>query len=253
MDKNYIEITRTDYDIANFKEKAKKADISIISMKWWDYTKYSADDLAIISYKTSKVNKENSPMLFKWFKRIYTYDIPLKLLDFFNVELNKIPNEYWFVQKNEIPLFKKFCADEGIWIRQWNRWVSEKFVWKVDWEMLLRAVELAHQWQENIIINWAAQGMFAPAYATFLSKNLLWMTDNVTINQKIEVAANKFEDLSKLSNEELNNLLLNPGQMMKEIYNINSGNIEEWIIEEVSPIVDNSNTNNVELIPEKVQ
>lgn len=233
-----VQIVKTDFNISKFKEKTKKIDLDLLTKAWDTYDKYTIDELAMISYKLDKVSKENAPMLFEWFKRIFTYDIPIKLLDFFDVQLNVKPNDYWFVEKKEIPLYKKFLADNWITWWQFNRW-KKKYENKKEWEFFIRAVELSWQWLENFIVNWTAMWLIQPTYWVFLSKNILWMVDNVNITQKIELATENFKDLSELSTEELQEMLTNPNKFASALKELSSWEIEEELIE-TKPIDENN-------------
>lgn len=230
---------KPNFNIHNFKEKIKKLDIWLIMAS----LEHTPDELAYISYSSKKTTIATHPMLFKWFSRIFTYDIPLKLLDFFDTEINKKPDQYWFIENTDLPLFWKFCADNWITIRR-RSWRLEKYEFKPEWEFLIYATELSRQYQENMIINWTLQNNYSTSYWTFLSKNMLWMKDSITINQKLELWSERFSDLSKLTDAEINNYLLNPWDFMNEIKKIwNIINYEDITNEivEIKPEIETEN------------
>lgn len=235
--KNVQIIDKKDFDPDKFIEKAESVDLDlIIKHKWRDYENYTRTELALISYLSPKISSRTTPMLFLQWKRVYTYDIPLKIEEFFEREINYTPNDNWIIEKTKLPSIQRFLIQNKITDNQWYYWLN-KANHDPNLYQLQNAMSFAKQWVEALIIEWWMEWMYNWNFAQFLAKNIIpELKDEVKHTHDINIGA-KNDDLSNLSPEELQKILDNPKgylQQRKALWNWtkdNSDDSEYWIID----------------------
>lgn len=212
-----------DFNIDNFKEDAAICDIDYIikTKNSRDYKDYSSKQLALISYNAKvEIDISTYPMLFSDLnplKRIYTFDIPLKLLSFFKRKITFKINEFWIPEKVTMPILDRFLSDNWITKPVWDSW---KYKAEVDKNMsfLQFALDISNGYQKSIIIEWWLEWHYSWNYATFMTKNLFKeFTDDYNINNKLNIVADNFKWMDDLSSEELEHIISNPDVFVKQL------------------------------------
>lgn len=181
----------------------------IILRKWPISANYTKKELAAISYLSPKISRSTHPMLYwpKW-TRLYTSDLMVKMEEFFDKWINKIPNKKWIIEKTDIPTMSRFRADNWITSNVWNNWLSARKKYK-EGQWLIDTMELAMLRVEDMLYNWVLQWIYNAQFWQLLAKNWFWLKDTVEIKQEVKVD-NSLSNLDKMSEEQLRELLASP-------------------------------------------
>lgn len=183
------------------------------------YKKYTYSELSELSFSLNDefITPYSYPELFYWDERskkpqrIYTADIPAKLIQYFETEINLTPNSDWFIEKNEFQTIEKFCA---------MNWFSNKnslLRYSYKHPELEYALELCKTIQASRIINWTLLWVYSGWMWIFMTKNLTEYKDSFDINSNLNLTVNKWLDFSSLSNEQIMKYISNPEVLKSEL------------------------------------
>jgi len=181
-----------DYNIKEYLNRSKS------------YKDFTEEELARISYKSVFVDRYTTPQLYNHKGRIYTKDLPRKMIEYFRkVKHNLDPNEFGFIEKSRINVMEGFISSN--WIH-----ANTHFAWEWTHETYEEAINLSQGHLINDMAWGAVNGVYNPAAVALILWTISQYSNKIKIEQMESFQLKEMPDLSKLSTEELTNLLAKP-------------------------------------------
>lgn len=214
----------------------RKTDISDLLERSKSHKDFTIEELALISYNANKwITKYTYPQLFSWVWRLYTIDLPVKIVQYFNVKHNLDPNEFWFIEKNRVNLLEWFLAENWI-IRRTHNWWCEVY------EEYEYATEIALKYLINDLAGWAINQIYNPSAVALILWNISEYSNKIKLETFWEGIKVKEElDLDSLTTEELLQLAENPSLLRKKFKSLWYWEDQEPIEWELEEIIDDNN------------
>lgn len=182
-----------DYDINEYMKRSKS------------YKDFTEEELARISYRFPwYIQPYSCPQLYSHKWRIYTKDLPRKMLETFaEIRHNLDPNEFWFIEKKRITLMEWFTS------KNWYTRAAHQ-LWEWKYEEYALAVELSRDILTNDIAWGSLNGIYNPAATALILWTISQYSNKIKIENMETLQLKEVPDVSKLSTEELMALLQKP-------------------------------------------
>lgn len=200
----------------------QKKNISDLLERSNDYKDFTEEELAEISYNfPGRIDRWRCPQLYNSSWRIYTIDLPKKVIEYFDKTYEIDPNEYWYLNKLRVPFFEWFAA---------RNWLSKSahIKWRQTRELYAEACDIAMWLLIENVAGWALNMVYNSATATLILKNISDYSDKIQIEAVRTVKDRNQLDFSKMPYEQLVSLAQSETLVLKELKKV-------WWIQEEEP------------------